>query len=724
MRTGDRLNRAVLMCGGVLTLMAAAPVAAQAAAPAAPGSGAAPNQVSEVIVTAERRAERLIDVPATISVVSGETLRQASITNTFQLTQAVPGLQVSNTGVFTSFALRGISSETSGPGAENNVSVYVDGVYYPSKSAGVFDFPDVSSIEVLKGPQGTLYGRNATGGAILFKTADPTFATTGKASVSYGSYDEKELRGLISSGFGSDKFAVQLSGFYKKDDGYIKDIVKGGTVGGVESTLIRGKLLFQPTDSVKLVLSAYHAERKDHETMSFTVINGNTNARLVDPNALLPNFGESASDQPNYLIDKTTGASLHADVQTGLGQLTLISGYTKLNNSVVVDGDNSSVNAASFLTVFPEKTFVQEAYLATKKFGRFSAIVGASYYHDVGRFDPVSVLFGGIDVIDIYSKVKTQAFAAYADVTYDVTDQLTINGGVRWSTEKKNLWGAFNNPTPPFIAKRSWHNVSPKLTVRYAVSPELNVYASYTRGFKSGTFNPNSFFVVNAVRPEIVDAFEAGVKGRVGSNLSFELSAFHYDYKDIQVTTFLVGTTALQNAAKEKIYGLDASVTWRPVEDLTLTAAVTPLHARYSSFPSAVVVVPRQPCPGGLSGCGNTNAAADLSGNVPPRAPNISATLTGEYDIHRGNQTFKIYGNLYHSGRFYWEITDRIKEKPYTVLNARLSWNVNNGPLSIELWGRNLTDTKYYVSQGIGTNVDALLSARPVSWGVTLLGAF
>jgi iron complex outermembrane receptor protein len=719
MGKSSRLNRAVLMCGGVMA-MAAGALPGSAAAQTA---SAAPTELGEVIVTAQRRAERLIDVPATISVVSGEQLRAASITNTFQLTQAVPGLQVSNTGVFTSFALRGVSSETSGPGAENNVAVYVDGVYYPSKSAGVFDFPDVSSIEVLKGPQGTLYGRNATGGAILFKTEDPSFTPTGKVSASYGSYKEREFRGVVSGGFG-EMFAASVSGFYKKDDGYIKSAITGHSVGGVESTLIRGKLLFQPSDSVKVVLSAYHSERKDHETMAFTVINNNTIARLTNPNVVVPKFGQDASDQPNYLIDKTTGASLRADVQTGLGQLTLISGYTKLSNSVIVDGDNSSVNAASFLTVFPEKTFSQEAYLATKKFGRFSAILGASYYRDVGRFDPVSVFFGGVDVIDIYSRVRTQAFAAYGDLTAQVTDQLTVTGGVRWSTEKKNLWGAFNNPTPPFVARRSWNNVSPRVTARYAVSPDLNIYASYTRGFKSGTFNPNSFFVANAVRPEIVDAFEGGVKGRIGSNLSFELSAFHYNYKDIQVTTFLVGTTVLQNAAKEKIYGVDATVTYRPVEDLTLTASVTPLHARYSSFPSAVVIVPTAPCPGGLDYCGNANAAADLTGKVPPRAPNISGNLSAEYVIREGNQTFKVYGNLYHSGRFYWEITDRIKEKPYTILNGRISWNINNGPLSVELWGRNLTDKKYYVSQGIGTNVDALLSARPRSWGVTLLGAF
>jgi iron complex outermembrane receptor protein len=683
-------------------------------------------QSDEIVVTAQRRAERLIDVPATVAVLNADAIAGASIANTFELAQLAPGLQVSNTGVYTSFVLRGVSSETSGPGAENNVAVYVDGVYYPSKSSGVFDFPDVDSIEVLKGPQGTLYGRNATGGAILFKTAEPTFEPSGKLSASYGSFDQKELKATVSSGLGSDVIAASLSGFFRQDDGYIKRVTTGKSVGGEKSWLVRGKLLFVPSDRVKITLAGYYYDRRDHTTMAFTTYNGNSSGVLFDPGALTSTYGFDASNSPNFLINKTLGLSARADIETGLGDVTLLSGYTDIDNTVYVDGDNSSATGTDFLTVYPQKSFSQEAYLASRKFGAFSFIAGLSYFHDVGRLDPVVVYAGGAPVLDIYSKVKTEAIAAYVDANLELTDRLNLNAGVRWTTESKRLYGAFADPSFPFVARKRWNNVSPRVALRYALSDDANIYANYTRGFKSGQFNPNSFTEVQAVRPEIVDAFEAGVKARLAGGLSLNVSAFHYSYRDIQVTTFAEGTQVLQNAAKAKIYGLDAELTYQPVEDLTIRAAISPLHAKYSSFPAAVVLAPTPAaqCPAGRAFCGNQNVSVDLTGKRLPRAPDFTANASVNYALHAGDQTVSFFANVYYSGKFYWEISNRIAQSDYAVVNGRISWNIDNGPFSLELWGKNLTDSRYYISQGIGLNVDGLLTARPRTWGVTFAARF
>lgn len=682
---------------------------------------------AEIVVTAQRRAERLIDVPATVTVLDAEAIAGASIANTFELAQLAPGLQVSNTGVYTSFVLRGVSSETSGPGAENNVAVYVDGVYYPSKSSGVFDFPDVESIEVLKGPQGTLYGRNATGGAILFKTSDPSFDSTAKLSASYGSFGQKEIKGTVSSGLGTDMLAASLSGFFQRDNGYIKRVSTGESVGGEKSWLLRGKLLFKPSDRIKLTLSGYYYDRRDRTTMAFTTYRGNSSGVLFDPNALTSSYGFDASNNPNYLINKTLGLSARADVETGIGDLTLLSGYTDIDNRVYVDGDNSSTTGVDFLTVYPQKSFSQEAFLASRKFGSFSFIAGMSYFNDVGRLDPVIVYVGGADVLDIYAKVKTEAIAAYFDGNIDITDRLNLTAGARWTTERKRIYGGYFDPTFPYVGKRRWNNVSPRVALRYALSDDANIYANYTRGFKSGQFNPNNYAPGGeSVRPEIVDSFEGGVKARLGGGLSVSLAGFHYSYRDIQVSTFADGTQVLQNAAKAKIYGLDAELTYQPTANLTIRAAVSPLHTEYSRFPAAVVLVPTPAvnCPPGRAFCGNQNAEADLTGNRLPRAPNLTANASVNYVLRAGNQTVNIFANAYYSGKFYWEISNRVAEQSYTVVNGRISWNVGNGPFSVELWGKNLTDTKYYVSQGIGVNVDALLTARPRSWGVTLAADF
>ena len=699
------------------------------AAPAVKAQAPAESSIDagEIVVTAQRRSERLIDVPASVSVMNAETLSGASIVNTFELAQLTPGLQVSNTGVYTSFVLRGVSSETSGPGAENNVAVYVDGVYFPSKNSGVFDFPDVDSIEVLKGPQGTLYGRNATGGAILFKTADPTFETSGRLSASYGSFDQKEIKGTVGTGIIPDVLAASLSGFFRQDDGYIKRVATGRSVGGEKSWLIRGKLLFTPSDRTKITLAGYYSDRRDRTTMAFTTYRGNSGGLLFDPNALTSTYGFDASNNPNLLINKTLGLSAKAEIETDLGDLTLLSAYTDIDNSVYVDGDNSSATGIDFLTVFPQKSFSQDAVFASRKIGPFSFVAGLSYFHDVGRLDPVVVYAGGAEILDIYAKVKTDAVAAYADGNFDLTEKLNLTAGVRWTTERKRIYGGYFDPTFPYVGTRRWNNVSPRVALRYALTDDANVYVSYTRGFKSGQFNPNVFTPGGeAVRPEIVDSFEAGVKARLGAGFSFAVAGFHYTYRDIQVATFANGTQVLQNAAKANIYGLDAEVTYRPVPDLTIQAAISPLHARYSQFPAAVVLVPTPAanCPAGRPFCGNENVAADLTGNRLPRAPDFSANTSISYTLHTGEQKINLFANLYYSGPFYWEIGNRIKQDDYIVVNGRISWNINNGPFSLEVWGKNLTGSKYYISQGIGTTVDGLLSARPRSWGVTLGAEF
>jgi iron complex outermembrane receptor protein len=710
------------LSGGMAALGCMIPAAASAQT-----AEDAARQTDEIVVTAQRRAERLIDVPATVAVLDAQAISGASIASTFELAQLAPGLQVSNTGVYTSFVLRGVSSETSGPGAENNVAVYVDGVYYPSKSSGVFDFPDVESIEVLKGPQGTLYGRNATGGAILFKTAEPSFDPHARLSASYGSFDQKELKGTVSSGLASDVLAASLSGFFRQDDGYIKRVTTGKSVGGERSWLVRGKLLIAPADGVKVTLAGYYYDRRDRTTMAFTTYQGNSSGPLFDPNALTSTYGFDASNNPNYLINKTLGLSGKAEIETGIGDLTLLSAYTDIDNRVYVDGDNSSATGVDFLTVYPQKSFSQEAVLASRKFGAFSFIAGLSYYHDVGRLDPVIVYAGGVDILDIYAKVKTRAIAAYFDGNLDITDRLNLTAGVRWTTENKRIYGGYFAPTFPYVGKHRWNNVSPRAALRYALSDEANVYLSYTRGFKSGQFNPNNYAPGGeAVRPEIVDSFEGGVKARLGGGLSINIAGFHYNYRDIQVSTFADGTQVLQNAAKAKIYGLDAEIAYQPTADLTIRAAVSPLHARYSSFPNAVILVPTPAasCPAGRAFCGNQNADADLTGKRLPRAPDFSANASVNYALHAGDQTVNFFANVYHSGRFYWEISNRVAQKSYTVVNGRISWNIDSGPFSVELWGKNLTDSRYYVSQGIGVNVDGLLTARPRSWGVTLGAEF
>jgi iron complex outermembrane receptor protein len=681
----------------------------------------------EIVVTAQRRAERLIDVPASVTALSAATLESASIASTFDLAQVTPGLQVSNTGTFTSFSLRGVSSDTSGPGADNNVAVYLDDMYLPSKSAGVFDFPDVESIEVLKGPQGTLYGRNATGGAILFRTAAPSFSPTGRLSAGYGMYNEREFKAYLSTGLVPDVVAGSLSAYYKKDDGYLNNLLTGKKEGGVETWVMRGKFLVVPSDNVKVTMAGYYSSRMDYNTLNYSLLFGNSNGVSVNRNAILPGFGQVASNSKHFVRQKTYGLSARADIDTGIGAVSVITGYTNLKSRVWTDGDSTSATATDFLTVIPQQTFSAEVNLASRKFGSFSFLTGANYLTDTGYFNPTRVYFGGAQILEIFAKVRTKAFAAYVDGTYALTDKLQATAGLRWTTERKWHYGANNNSSYPYLGTKRWSSATPRASLRYSFNDDTNVYMSYSRGFKSGLFNAVAFTPPSqTVKPETVDAFEAGVKARVSEEFSINASAYYYDYKDIQVTTFQGVTQVLQNAAKARIYGADFDLTYRPKPDLIFTFGISPLNTKYKNYPGAVVIapIPTASCPVGFTYCGNRNVNVDLTGNQLSRAPKLTSTLSVSYTIHPGNQSVNFFANLYYTEKFYWDASNRIAQGAYALVNGRITWNIDNGPLSIEFWGRNLTDKKYYASSGINSSRDGFVSARPRTVGGTLRAAF
>ncbi len=644
----------------------------------------------DIVVTAQRRSERLVDVPIAVTAVSGVALQESGVTNTAQLGQVVPGLRLDLSGAFFQPTVRGVGSATAGVGLSSNVATYIDGVYRPSPFTTNFELADIESIQVLKGPQGTLFGRNATGGAILVVTEDPKFEPNVRGTLSYGRFDT--LRGTIAGSAGlNDQFAIGMSGVYTKSDGYVKDINTGRDAGDYERHLIRAKLLFKPSDTISFLLTGERFEARDNNVIAFTAFDQRTFARAF-PGIVIPTRrGEIASDfEPRYEVERT-GVSLRGIVDLGAMTLTSISGYSDEKvPEQDIDFDATALPGLRVDIPFTEKTFTQEFTLASDKSQRLTWLLGLYYFWDNGIIP--SYIISTIGVADPFNLfkvgVKTKAYAGFADATYAFTDKLFVTVGARYSAEKQTAFFQVFPPSDSVSDSEKFTGFTPRAVVRYEFAPRSNVYLSYNKGFKAGGFAPTTFDLT-PFKNEKIDAYEVGLK-LARSLFSLETSAFYYDYKDLQIANYTTGVGVITNAAQSKIYGADVQVTGNITERLKLLAGLAYTHSEYEDFPDATFY------PGtGLPGDPITVGTTDASGNPLVRTPKWTGTFTASYDQPVGTGNLRFFSNYYVTSGFNFDAPGQFRQKGYGLLSGRITYTPASEAFSIGVFGNNLTDKKY-----------------------------
>ena len=559
---------------------------------------AAPANSNDIVVTAQHRSEHLESVPMTVTAASQKILQQAGISSLHDLDQITPGVQISYTGSLTQPAIRGVSTLTSGEGFENNVAVYIDGFYQPNTAALAMSLSNLAGIEVYKGPQGTLYGRNATGGAIILNTLDPSSHLTANAEVSYQRYSDVRADGYISGPL-SDHVRVSLAGSFRNSDGYYKNIDpngSGATVGNaaeIRQRLIQTKLQADLSSNLTATLAYTYMLNNDPTTLLFPN-QGYAPAFLpTEPFAAnLPFRASSNTRTENQSISHDM--TLKLVLNTPLGPLTSRTGYTARKDEEDYDFDGTYLQLLTASSHYREHTFQQMLDYSIDKISRLKLSVGASYYKDKTLLNGSQNFSGGAVDDTVYSDLGDEAFAAYADGTYQVTDHLFIDIGGRYSHETKEINSediAGTGPgffVPPAAFKTSYNNFTPRGTIRYEISPRTNFYGSITQGWRSGGYNPlppaGTPFL-----PEKITAYEVGFK-TAQSNFRFNASGFYYWYTNLQVG---VTETApnhslisfVSNAPSAEIYGLDVDGSVTPLRGLTLNAGAELLHARYHSFP-------------------------------------------------------------------------------------------------------------------------------------------
>lgn len=680
-----------------------------------PGGGAASTQSPpDIIVTAQKRSQRLVDVPASVTAISSKNIALAGQDSLQSLNKLVAGLYINQPVYFLSPTIRGVGSTLS-LNNESIVSIYVDGVYQPAQSGNVFDLASVSDVEVLKGPQGTLFGRNATGGAILVKTLDPSFTTAGRFNLSYARFKEIRANAYLNVPI-SDMIATNVAVSYKYSPGYVHDVRTGELANESRSFSVRGKLLIKPSDSLDIILAAAHTDLSDPTASDYQSLNGVNKYSSVSGAGPLARGPFEVSHNTKDMI-KTSGDeySAHINLRTDIGTLSSITAFKNDYLAARDDIDNTYLQAGDVDFVLKQRTFTQEVNLTSASGGNFGYVVGAYFYHN-HRFYP-SYKYLGFPYL--YQANTNDAQAGYADGTYKL-GKLTLIAGIRYSTEKRELNNALFAPLAvPSTASveardNSW---TPRAGLRFALDPHSNVYATYSRGFKSGAFNGTSP-TGQGVRPETINAYEIGYK-RSNGVFTFNAAAYYYDYRNIQASTLLVinnvATSILANAAKARIYGGELEGTYKISSALNVHASFAYTHGRYTKFPNATGYAP-------IAG-GYQTTVIDASGNPMVRQPEYQASGQVNYTVPVGENDLTFTVSPSYNSRVYFDFANQLSQKPVFLLDGSIDLAMKDR-LTVSIYGQNILDKRYYTTLGFSTNDISALYAKPATYGVRLSYSF
>lgn len=860
MRTRCGLARTGLMgAAAVSALMTAAVAHAQTAS--------APRGVTigEVVVTAQKRSENLQKASVAVTALTSDRIQQANIAQPVQLQFNVPSMTFGNSDGYSYLTLRGVGNDTT-VNAESSVATYLDGVYTGSLIAESIPTYDLARIEVLRGPQGTLYGRNTTGGVINYITKDPNFRPGAEGAFSYGNYNAKQVDLGVTGPILEDKIAGRLSVHYSDHDGYRRNIVTNDRDYWHDNFSARASLLFKPTDNFRAIVRADLSHDKTADSFGVidaTPLDGVTGAAFpvgvfslpaavlaATPGLLSPadiarlNGGSIASfyglQQPGppppdplktldiatavppLFIADTRGLSATLDWDLGAASVKSITAYRRARLWFRNDSGGIGSPSVDFDPLVQDsKQFTQEIDVSGKSFdNKLDWLVGAFYFKgsddvstDVwlpafGDFINASVnlanrsgtpyafaltpsfvnfmnllppnvlstvVAGGVDPrtglpLAPFSTIPPTAFlgfqalqdsrsiAGFFQGTYHVTDRLRITGGFRYTQDQKSsvrsvqsnlvyfLTGG--NPGPSLCNKeessRTWGAATGMATIEYDLAPRVMTYAKWSRGYKGGGMNAGE--CAHIYDPEYLTSYEVGLKSIFfDSQVLANIATYHYDYNNIQFTTYINNASAILNAGSATATGVELEYTIQPhalgglsfdgfvsfeksaygpgcFNDPANQAGVIPLDANGN---------PPKACPAGVA------AYAQINGNGLIRAPKWKANIGAQYLFDLSNSgtvvarvegayTDDIYNDIF-NGKAKYE--SAVTQPGYTLLNARLTWTSADKRFAAILFGDNLTN-KLYATNRVGFNTPATVDnvagqfAPPRTFGVRFIAKF
>lgn len=719
----------------LLLTSALLPIAAhaQASSGGADAIGREDGGLGEIVVTAQKRSENLQKVPISVAVATADELTASGVVTVQSLKMLTPGVEVQGNHGYAYPIIRGVGSKANAPGIEPPVATYVDGVYYAAPTGSILTFNNIAQVEVLKGPQGTLFGRNATGGLIQVTTKDPTQELSGKFNISYGNYQTLRGDAYIAGGL-SENIAADLAFTgTTMGDGYGKNLTTGKDVYKVDHDInLRSKWIFTLGEDTSMRLIFDYASV--HSTMNATRVRSGETA----PAPFGPAYGggnwDVSADTEYFYDAKQGGVSLRLDHEFGSVRVASITAYRKVDYEGLFDFDYTPTRGRYLSSTQRDWQFSQELQLLSSDQGPIVWSVGAYYFRADASYPFVHVHFAGPAIppngavlSDTKSTQGTDSIAGFGQATWEIASGLKITGGLRYTSEERSLTNAMTTVTfmngtsavtvPLTNVHRRFNKLTYRAAVDYQFSPDVMGYASYNRGFKSGGYNPN-VLTLPPFDPEVLDAYEAGIKTSLWDRrVRFNLGGFYYDYNSVQVQRVVNGGTGVANGAKATLYGFETEIEARLSDPLSIRVGYQYLHGKYDSFPNAIVSTPRPA--GGYS----INNAGVATGNRTILSPKSTFSATVNYTVPVGDNELEFNGTYYYNSGYFHEPDNLLKMPAYSQVNLAARYNMSNG-FSASVWGNNLTNVAVPNIEGIqsfgATGIRRTSFAPPRTYGATL----
>ncbi|MBL0923789.1 MAG: TonB-dependent receptor [Sphingomonadaceae bacterium] len=744
----NRFNRAASL-GAILMASVSVPALAQEAEDT--GSGG----IEEIVVTAERRETNLQDTPLAVTALTADALQASGVAVINDLAATVPNL-TSTTGPQGSsdanFFVRGVGQFdfiiTNDPG----VGLYVDGVYLGRTVGAMLDSGDIERVEVLRGPQGTLFGRNTLGGAINIVSRQPDPSSfSGNVSATYGSRDRIEVTAGVNTPIGGDS-AFRISGFYREQDGFARNAVTGARFGATDRYGGRAQLRLGLGENLRIDLAADYSLDKSNPAPS--VLRGIAPAPFFPAGA----FGDVQNPDNFYRIfasnspearNETYGFSGTITLELGDATLKSITAYRKLDGFSTSDPDGTRYKLYDQDVTTEQDQFSQEIQLAgTALDDRLTYLLGGYYFRENAEqvlglcFAPISspaaLPFAPCNTWTQGNDQKTRSTALFGQMRYKLTDQLSVTVGGRYTWDRKRIisnqffdfrpqgvgpGAIFGFGLPPALLGQrivlpivsnlpdsaTFKKFTPKVGVEFAPNSDVLLFASYSKGFRAGGFNGRLIAPQTSVpsyAPDTNDTYELGFKSDwLDRTLRVNGTLFYSKYKDIQQT---IADPAVQfrvaNAGDAELKGFELEITAGPTEGLRFDAAVGYTSSKFKNVPALV---------------------GPINGNRLPFSPEWTVSVGAEYAIPLAGGTLTPRVDYRLQSQVYFTAFNLPLEEQgdYGLLNARLSWTDADERFNIAVYGQNLTDTEYYTfgqnalaTQGVAYNY----LGRPREYGVTV----
>ena len=684
------------------------------------------DQLGTVVVTAQRRAEDLQSVPLAVVAATATDLLNAGVTNTASLSLAVPGLSYTLGGNAATPFIRGVGTTINSVGNEASVATYVDGVYISSVNALLFELNNIDRIEVLKGPQGTLFGRNATGGVIQIITKSPAFSPSADIYIGASNYDTTSGSFYGTTALG-EHVAADLAVYGRNQaNGWGTDLVTGQQTFTHHDFAGRSKLLWIPSDSTRVLIAADYNRTSNEDGLGFHMVPPGIG---IDGVTAFKGF-YNTFDNPNDHTDvRQSGLSLRLEQEFSAARLINITSWRNVNGSVLLDEDATPPEVVRAPYHQHDETVTEEVQLQSTGGASLPWIVGIYYLADSSAYNPLGllgVIAEPLDEIQIWSTQKSNSFAVFGQVTPEVATGTHLTLGARGTRDHRAVTGStiglLGSETLTLAAdsqSTSWRNLAWRVALDHQFTPDLMAYLSADRGFKSGVYNLVTYAEA-PVNPETLDAYQLGVKTELAKHrLRVNTAVFFYDYRNLQVQEIVAGAISLVNAAAAEMRGIDVDCTFGPISSLTIRGGFEIISGHYTNFQNAPFYRPILG-PNGEPVGGNMRTVGNASGLDTVRTPKGTAAVSAAYAVAvpRGNLNF-VVGYYYNSG-FAWEPDNRLRQSRYDVVNASIDWNSPGHAWSISLWGRNLTGTQYCAYETATTLSDLCAPAPPRTYGITL----